>query len=200
MIILADRSGNVIRFDERALVEAARHAGCVLELVPMMGEFAMKGAPLFRVSGDPSRLDRERLRRLVTLGDEMTYEGDPVYGFRKLVDVAQRSLGTAQNDVTTAVQVINRFHDCLRQIAPRPFPPGENMDARGELRLVVRSISWDGYVRLAFDEIRLAAGLSASDPAPVRGAGGPEDGRAAGSPGTARPPAAVAGAGGRGRA
>jgi hypothetical protein len=39
---------------------------------------------------------------------------------------AQRSLGTAQNDATTAVQVINRLHDCLSHLAPRPFPPAIN--------------------------------------------------------------------------
>lgn len=156
-VVYADRSGNVIRIDEPALVEAARAAGCSLELVPMMGDFVMRGAPLFRVTGDWTRLDANRIRRLVALADERTHQDDPAYGFRKLVDVAQRSLGTAQNDATTAVQVINRLNDCLRQIAPRPFPSGNHLDADGELRLVVRLIGWDGYVRLAFDEIRLAA-------------------------------------------
>jgi len=118
----------------------------------------LAGAPLFRIHGDPSRLDRKRARSLVRLGDERTHRDDPAYGFRKLVDVAQRSLGTAQNDATTAVQVINRLHDCLRYLAPRPFPPGNHLDTDGELRLIVRSLDWDGYIRLAFDEIRLAAG------------------------------------------
>jgi uncharacterized membrane protein len=49
--------------------------------------------------------------------DERTHRDDPAYGFRKLVDVAQRSLGTAQNDATTAVQVINRLHDGPRLAA-----------------------------------------------------------------------------------
>src|SRR4051812_26972780 len=37
-------------------------------------------------------------------------------------------------------------------------PPAEHGDDHGQLRLVVRSLDWEGYVRLAFDEIRLAAG------------------------------------------
>jgi uncharacterized membrane protein len=156
-IVLADRSGNVIHVEEEQLVAVARRAGCTLELVPMMGDFVIKGAPLFRVLGDARGLDHRRLRRLVGLGDERTHSDDPAYGFRKLVDVAQRALGTAQNDATTAVQVINRLQDCLRQLAPRPFPSGEHVDENGELRLLVRMIDWDGYVRLAFDEIRLAA-------------------------------------------
>jgi uncharacterized membrane protein len=101
--------------------------------------------------------DRERLRRLVEVKDERTHPADPAYGVRKLVDVAQRALGTSSNDATTATQAINRLHDCLRRIADRPFPSGRFHDETGELRLVVRMLRWDGYVRLAFDEIRLAA-------------------------------------------
>jgi uncharacterized membrane protein len=117
-----------------------------------------RGAPLVRVLGDGAGLDRERVRRLITLDDERTHLGDPAYGFRKLVDVAQRALGTSSNDATTAVQVINRLHDCLRQIADRPFPNGHLRDEDDELRLIERVLDWDGYVRLAFDEIRLAGG------------------------------------------
>jgi uncharacterized membrane protein len=48
------------------------------------------------------------------------------------------------------------LHDILRQLARRPFPDGRHRDETGELRLIVRSMSWDAYVHLAFDEIRLA--------------------------------------------
>lgn len=157
-VVLSRRAGNVIHCDRDALVAEARRAGCTLELVPMMGDFLTRGAPLVCVQGDGARLDRERVRQLIALDDERTHSGDPAYGFRKLVDVAQRALGTASNDATTAVQVVNRLHDCLRQIANRPFPSGHLRDEDDELRLIERVLDWDGYVRLAFDEIRLAAG------------------------------------------
>jgi uncharacterized membrane protein len=157
-LLLSRRAGNVIHCDRDALVAEARRAGCTLDLVPMMGDFVTRGAPLVRVQGDGARLDRERVRSLIALDDERTHRGDPAYGFRKLVDVAQRALGTSSNDATTAVQVINRLHDCMRQIADRPFPNGHLRDEDDELRLIERVLDWDGYVRLAFDEIRLAAG------------------------------------------
>ena len=157
-VLLSRRAGNVIHCDRDALVAEASRAGCTLELVPMMGDFVTRGAPLVRVQGDGARLDRERVRQLIALDNERTHRGDPAYGFRKLVDVAQRALGTASNDATTAVQVVNRLHDCLRQIADRPFPNGHIRDEDDELRLIERVLDWDGYVRLAFDEIRLAAG------------------------------------------
>jgi uncharacterized membrane protein len=122
----------------------------------MMGDFLTRGAPLVRVQGDGARLDRERVRRLIALDNERTHSDDPAYGFRKLVDVAQRALGTSSNDATSAVQVVNRLHDCLRQMADRPLPSGVHRDQTGAVRLTVRTLTWDGYVRLAFDEIRLA--------------------------------------------
>lgn len=157
-VLLSRRSGNVIHCDRDGLVAEARRAACTLELVPMMGDFVTFGSPLVRVHGDGSQLDRDHVRRLIALDDERTHRDDPAYGFRKLVDVAQRALGTSTNDATTAVQVVNRLHDCLRQLADRTIPDGRVHDQDGELRLIERVLDWDGYVRLAFDEIRLAAG------------------------------------------
>jgi uncharacterized membrane protein len=39
-----------------------------------------------------------------------------------------------------------------------PIPNGHVRDEDDELRLIERVVDWEGYVRLAFDEIRLAAG------------------------------------------
>ena len=69
-VIVPAEPGNVVRFDLNRLVTAAREAGCVLELVPVMGDFVPAGAPLLRIHGDPSRLDNTRVARLVELGAE----------------------------------------------------------------------------------------------------------------------------------
>jgi uncharacterized membrane protein len=143
----------VFHIDYEALVKAARVADCSLEMVPAVGDFVPAGAPLFRVLGDPAHLDRSRVTAAVSLGPERTMNQDVAYGFRMLVDIAVRALSDAF-DPTTAVQAVDRLHDALRQLAHRPFPSGDYRDAAGHLRLQVSQISWDGYVHLAFDEIR----------------------------------------------
>src|SRR4051812_21315769 len=90
-VLLSRQAGNMIHCDRRALVAEARRAGCTLELVPMMGDFVTRGGPIVRVQGDGARLDRERVRQLIALDNERTHSDDPSYGFRKLVDVAQRA-------------------------------------------------------------------------------------------------------------
>jgi uncharacterized membrane protein len=159
--ICAEVSGVINHIGHDRLIALALDADVTLELVPALGEFVPSGAPLFRVDGDPARLDVEAVRRSVVLGLERTLDQDVAYGVRMLVDIAERSLAeSAFQDPTTAVQAIDRLHDCLRQLAPRPFPGGEHRDADGRMRLVVPSMDWDDYVHLAFDEIRLAGAAS----------------------------------------
>ena len=93
----------------------------------------------------------------IVLGLERTLDQDVAYGLRLLVDIAERSLSDSPFlDPTTAVQAIDRLHDCLRHLARREFPDGIHHDHAGNQRLIIRVMDWDAYVHLAYDEIRLA--------------------------------------------
>jgi uncharacterized membrane protein len=155
-VVLAPGHGVVVKLHHKALVAIAERAGCVLELVPAMGDFVPLGAPLFRVRGSLPEAYRDAVGLSVILGRERSHEFEPAYGIRKLVDVAQRSIYSGPfQDPTTSVQAINPIHDVLRRLADRDFPTGVHRDDDGNPRLIERVMSWDGYVRLAFDEIRM---------------------------------------------
>jgi uncharacterized membrane protein len=160
-LIASDTHGVVVKLHRKALVEIAERAGCVLELLPAMGDYVPVGAPIFRVRGSLPREARALLAGCVILGRERTHEDDPPYGIRKLVDIAERSIHSSPFlDPGTSVQALNAIHDCLRRLAPREFPSGRHCDEDGNVRLIERTLDWDGYVRLAFDEIRLAGARS----------------------------------------
>ncbi len=147
--------------DHEELVRIAEAGDCVLTLRPALGEFVPSGAILFEIAGAERKLDAEGVMRAVELGLERTLEQDMAYGLRLLVDIAERSLSDGPfQDPTTAVQAIDRLHDCLRQLAPRPFPDGQYRDRRGKVRLVMPAMTWEDYVHLAFDEIRMAGARS----------------------------------------
>jgi uncharacterized membrane protein len=154
-VVHARESGVVTLIDRDALVQAAGATGACIELVPMMGDFVPQGAPLARVRDgvvpENAVLDNVRLE------DERTHEHDPAFGIRKLVDIAERASADPFDDPTTTVQAIDRLHDCLRLLAGRRLPSGRYTDAAGAPRLLVRELQWPGYVRLAFDEVRLVA-------------------------------------------
>lgn len=156
-IVTAEKSGVVTWIAHDKLVQVARQAECTLELVPALGEFVPAGGRLFRIHGDTDFLDHEEVHASIVLRLERTLEHDVAYGMRLLVDMAIRALADAPwQDPTTAVQAIDRVHDCLRELVRRKLPDGRHHDEDGKLRLTEKVMTWDDYVRLAFTEIRLA--------------------------------------------
>ena len=156
-IVRARQSGVITTIGVEQLVEEATRADCMLELVVALGEFVPADAPLFRVHGDPHALDEDKLHEALVFKLERTLDQDVAYGIRMLVDIGERSLADSPfQDPTTTVQAIDRLHDLLRQLVRRPFPDGEYRDETGELRLIVRPMTWEAYLLLATEEIRMA--------------------------------------------
>jgi uncharacterized membrane protein len=154
-VVYACASGVVVRIDRDALIGAACAAGACIELVPTMGDFVPTRGPLARISHGV--VPEDAVLRHVRLDRERTHEHDPAYGIRKLVDIAERASSDPFDDPTTTVQALDRLHDCLRLLARLRLPSGRYTDAAGVPRLLVRELQWPGYVRLAFDEVRLVA-------------------------------------------
>lgn len=155
-VLCAARSGVLLHIDHVHLVDLARRAEVELHVVPALGDFVPAGAPLVRIKGQP-RFDitSEALRR-ISLDTERSFDQDLAYGPRLLVDICVRCLAEPF-DPTTAVQAIDRLHDFLRHLVNRRFPSGEYRDQDDTLRLVIKTVSWEDYVRLCFEEIRIGA-------------------------------------------
>jgi uncharacterized membrane protein len=154
-VVTLDRGpGNLLGIDEDDLIDLARRHGCVLELLPAVGDYLPSNAPVFLVRGGDGGVRPAHVLAHVGTGPERTLFQDTLFGFRQLVDIAEKALSPAINDPTTAVQAIDRLHDLLRRLAVRPMHSGRYHDEDGELRLVVRAPTWEHFVHLAFDEIR----------------------------------------------
>jgi uncharacterized membrane protein len=152
-VVPAPSPGVVNKVDERELVEAAESADVTIVILPRVGDFVPQGAPIFNIYGG-TVADGRRLLGAVALGRERTLHQDLAYGLQMLVDVAVRSLSKSMGDPTTAVQALDRLHDCLRQLVERRFPSGDHLDSSGHLRLVVPKYTWERYVDIAMDELR----------------------------------------------
>ncbi|WP_095960156.1 DUF2254 domain-containing protein [Corallococcus macrosporus] len=147
-------SGVLLTVDEDQLMTHARRAGVTLAVVPMVGDFVPHGSALFEVWGEAGSLDVKAVLGAVGLGRERTLQQDTAFGFRQLIDVAERALSPGINDPSTAVQAIDQLHDLLRRLVLRRFPSTHRLDDQGALRLVCPRPDFDDYVRLSLDEIR----------------------------------------------
>ncbi len=150
----APRAGVVTGFDSYALLADACRLDLVLELVPSVGDYVPRGAPLLRSYGH--RHAEHELKALGRIGieAERTMDQDVQFGFRQLVDIAEKALSPAINDPTTAVQSMDRIHDLLRRLVVRPFPSGVITDDDGDVRVVIPTSSWEEIVVLGTAEIR----------------------------------------------
>ncbi len=144
--------GVIVSLNEPALVSVAEQGDSTIVVIPRIGEYLPAGTPVFAVHGTGIDTDQQLLRH-VSFDTERTYEQDVAFGFRELVDIAERALSPGVNDPTTAAQAIDILHDLLRRLAARPAPSGQHLDARGTVRLIVPRYEFADLLDLAIEEI-----------------------------------------------
>jgi len=144
----------ITRLEIGALVREATTSGGVIVMACGVGDTLVDGDIVMRVHGAASGFSEANAIRAIQLGVERTFEQDPKYSLRILVDIAIRALSPAINDPTTAVQAIDQIEDLLRRLNRIGLDSAHIRDSAGDLRLVLLLPSWEDYVALAFDEIR----------------------------------------------
>jgi len=150
----------ITHLDIDALVRLASASDAVIVLECAVGDSLVEDTVLLRVFGGDTPIREAALRRGVGLAKERTFEQDPKYPLRLLVDIAIKALSPAINDPTTAVQALDQIEDLLRRLGRHVLDSGCVGDAGGTVRLVFPTPTWDDYLGLAFDEIRQFGGGS----------------------------------------
>ena len=145
----------IARINTGALVKLAQGARATIVMLSAVGDTLVEDTPLLRVRGKGEAIREGVLLRAIELRLERTFEQDPKYPIRLLVDVAIKALSPAINDPTTAVQTIDQIEDLLRRRGGSQLSSGVIKDADGIVRLALPMPSWDDYLTLAFDEIRI---------------------------------------------
>ena len=152
-LVYHGRPRSVQALDAVYLANLAKASDGVIEVVVTVGDTVVELMPLLHIFGGRVAVDERHLRKGIELGGERTFEQDPKYAIRLLVDIAIRALSPAVNDPTTAVQSLDQIEDLLLRLGQRKLDIGSLRDNDGKLRLVVPVPSWDDLVQLAFDEI-----------------------------------------------
>ncbi len=135
------------------LVQLAGSSESLIEAVSAVGDTVADATPLLLVRNGAKPVSEVALRRAIALGDGRTFEQDPKYALRLLVDIAIKALSPAVNDPTTAVQALDQIQDLLLRLGRSQLEIGRYSDTEGKLRVIVRFPAWEDFLRLAFDEI-----------------------------------------------
>jgi len=139
--------------DMPALLALSSAAGGVMVVVSPVGDTLVEGSVMLRLFGARHAVNERELRSAFFVGPERTFEQDPKYAIRLLVDIAIKALSPAVNDPTTAVQALDQIEDLLRHLGRRRLEIGVHRDRHGTARLYVPHPSWDDFLALALDEI-----------------------------------------------
>ena len=140
-------------FDQNYLVALAYRFDVLIEIDCAVGDTIVYDTKLLQVRGS-LQLPEKELWRAIHLADERTFEQDPKYPIRLLVDIAIKALSPAINDPTTAVQAIHQIEDLLRRLGRRRLDDVHAQDGQGIVRLIYPTPNWEDFLRLSFDEIR----------------------------------------------
>ena len=153
-LVYSGHPRTIAEFNTDGLLRQAQRSGGVIVMACAVGDTLLEGSVVLRIHGAKDKLAEEELMRAVHLAAGRTFEQDPKYPIRLLVDIAIKALSPAINDPTTAVQAIDQIEDLLRRLARHDLDAGFARDPDGVLCVVVPVPTWDDYLTLAFDEIR----------------------------------------------
>ncbi|WP_406857558.1 DUF2254 domain-containing protein [Alsobacter sp. KACC 23698] len=149
---------SITRLDVRRLVEEAEVADAVFVMACGVGDTLVDQSPILHVyaasAGDAPEVNEPAMRRAIGLGRERTFDQDPKWALRLLVDIAIKALSPAINDPTTAVQALDQIDDLLRRLARLHLDNVWVGGVDGVPRLFIPLPSWDDMLALSFDEIR----------------------------------------------
>src|SRR5262249_47702747 len=135
------------------LVELAKVRDGFIDVAAAIGDTLLDSMPLIHVFGTRQPFLETVLRKTLELGEERTFEQDPKYPIRLLVDIAIKALSPAINDPTTAVQALDQIGDLLLLLGRSRLEIGTFQDDSGRARLAIPFPAWDDFLHLAFEEI-----------------------------------------------
>jgi len=158
-VLTASSSGWLQQISPGVIVEQVPE-GSTVRLEVSAGSYVGEGDPLMTVWPPPAdaELDemKSRLAGAFSIGAERTLLQDVGFGIVMLEDIALRALSSGINDPNTARAVLEPLAQVVEEILARPFPPSV-VEEEGRRVLRPFEVSQDGYVRMAFDQLRQEA-------------------------------------------
>jgi uncharacterized membrane protein len=154
--LLSQRSGYIRYIDVNRLLQLARSYRVRIRVDRRVGHFVPAGVPLIRVS-QLERITAERSGHLLAtfdIGPTRTMQQDVEFGVIQIVDIALRAMSPAINDPSTAISCIDQLSRIVIRWVSRAPPPSQLFGPPHVLRIVVPTISLDGLLDTAFEQIR----------------------------------------------
>ena len=160
LVVGASRGGALQAIDADGLVAWARAHGAELVLPHPVGDFVHADEPVVQVfGGDFGERAATELEGMIALGDERTFDQDPTFALRMMVDIAIKALTV--NDPTTAVQVLDHIGEVLALVGQTDLDlRTKDREPGATAAVVIVTRRWEDIVMLGLTEIRESGATS----------------------------------------
>lgn len=155
-------NGYIQYIDYPDLLELSNEKLNIVKVNYRAGQFIIEGSSLFTVLSNEEKNEDlvNDLNDMVSIGEIRTPLQDAEFAIHQIVEVAVRALSSGINDPYTAITCIDNLSAIMAKLTITPFPHKYRYDEKGNLRLIVDILTFDGMMNAAYNQIRQNASSS----------------------------------------
>lgn len=157
-VIEARRGGYLQSVDVATLVESASQHAAVIRILPTVGSFVTRGAPVAEVHPAAAvAAVQATVHDAIATGDDRSLTQDLGFVFDEMLEIALRALSPSMNDPFTARSCIDRIAQGILRLDRRGLPGQVHADDDGVVRAFVPLQASGPLTRHLFAELRRAS-------------------------------------------
>ncbi|MEX0988669.1 MAG: DUF2254 domain-containing protein [Bacteroidales bacterium] len=154
--VLAPKSGYLQYIYNDSLLQLLYETNGLIEFYYRPGDYLVERSPI-GVLYYKEEIDEELLKKIQTkfiLGNSRTQHQDAEHAIHQMVEIAARALSPGVNDPYTAITCVDNLTSTMSYLSNVKFPFKYRYDADGNLRVIADTLTYEGMLDAAFNQIR----------------------------------------------
>lgn len=150
------KSGYIKYIANETLIELMTIDNSLLELNVRTGDYIVKDAEIGKIyqTRDARETNFEKIWDQLFIGKTRTSQQDIEFSIHQMVEIAARALSPGVNDPYTAIACIDNLTSIMCYLTQVTFPPRYLFDKERNLRIITETLSFEGVMNAAFNQIR----------------------------------------------
>ncbi len=141
-LICTEKAGIFEGFDKDLLIRLGNDHDCTFAFIHTPGTFILKGLPLMKINRELPEDIQDKVKKVVFLHTSESIQGNFLYGFRQLMEVAIKALSPGINDPGTAVVSLRALFQLLAYRIGY-FPDQAIKNQEGQTRIFLAVLSFE---------------------------------------------------------
>lgn len=154
--LTSPKSGYLQDLDDKALLKIAAKKNFLILLNNRPGDYVVEDLEIGQVYGKDviDKKEIDDLRDALIIGKVRTPQKDAEFSIHQMVEIGVRALSPGINDPYTAIACIDNLNSSLCYLARVKFPSRYRYDDENNLRVVADTLTFEGMLNAAFNQIR----------------------------------------------